>query len=514
MRHQPHIRLVVLIGLVGGVLASGWLIAPGVAQAPRQEPAPEPGICDGVICGPSGAFSVPSFPTLTDITWDAFPPNPPRPYAPGAEGSAIYVATTGNDAHPGTSDAPLATLVQAAERAQPGDVIWVADGEYPTGLPDEYEALVLETPGITLAAEHPGAVTLVPLPGENSAAVGIAARADDLIIDGFVIRDFREVGIEIGNARTTQHNIVLKHLRVENCDEGIRTAYGGSGRQPVIDGLLVYDVWLHDVVYIAIQCGEGPCNNMRFEALRIETPPSATNENSGADALAVESGENVVVFNAVISGLVGDGIDLKSSRNAVANVIVHDMGRNGIKLWQSGDIINALVYNTGADAAVVLEDSADDYRLLNVTVAYHSRGESAYVMTAAYDTPNGTGRLDIVNSVFYMNSGPVWVTPTMALDVRNTLFYGSANDVELDWGPVVVGAMESPISALEAAGGGSGNLEPVDPAFRDPDAGDFTWTSSPLQDAGTDAIPLPAFDLLGHPRVNGPAVDLGPWEAP
>jgi hypothetical protein len=487
--------------LIGATLI---LLIPAVLTTAQDTP-PEPGICGGAICGPSGAFTVHSFPTLTNIDWAAFPANPPRPYTGGR---ALYVAVDGSDTNPGTADAPFATLTYAVDQAQTGDVIWVQDGEYAVGEEDMYEALSLDRPGITLAAEHPGGVVLRP--ASAAQAIGIAARADDLIVDGFVITGFRSVGIEFGRGGSPQRNLVLKHLRVEQTEEGIRSTYNGDGSTPLVDGLLIYDVWLRDTSVIGLQCGMGPCNNMRWEALRVEMPTGDT-DNSGADALALESGENIVVFNAEITGAPGDGIDLKTNRAAVANVIVHDIGRNGIKIWHGGDIVNALVYNTGADAAIVFE--AGTYRILNTLVARHAWGDRAYAMTAAYDEPTLPGRVEIINSVFYQNSGAIWISSAMALDVRNSLFFGSANQQELVWEPVSVGEGDSPISALESAGGGANNLGFLDPGFANPDAGDYAWnTTSPLFDAGTADVPLPDFDLYGNPRVIGLAVDLGPVE--
>jgi hypothetical protein len=482
------------------------LLVPVPITAAQDHP-PEPGICDGAICGPSGAFTVASFPTLTDIDWTAFPANPARPYT--AAGQTFYVATDGRDTNPGTADAPFATLTYAAEQAQPGDVIWVKDGDYALGEAGAYEALALDTPGITLAAEHPGAVVLRPASADH--VVGIAARADDLIIDGFVLQGFRDVGIEYGRDSSPQRQLVIKHVKVEQTQEAIRSTYAGDGSQSLVDGLLIYDAWLRDISVIGLQCGMGPCDNMRWEALRVEMRTSGDSGNSGDDALALESGENIVVFNADVSGAAADGIDLKTAHAAVANVIVHDIGRNGIKIWHGGDIVNALVYNTDADAAIVFE--AGRYRMLNTLVARHSWGESAYAMTAAYDEPTEAGRVEIVNSVFYQNAGAVWISPALELDVQHSLFFGSGNEQELIWGDVSAGEMDAPISSIEAAGGGSGNLDFVDPGFADPDAGDYAWdATSPLLDAGTAAVPLPDFDLYGHPRVVGLAVDLGPVE--
>jgi hypothetical protein len=482
----------------------------GIFTAHAQDSISETGICDGVICGPSGAFTVVSFPTLTPISWESFPANPPRPYEPSNGGRAIYVSPEGSDQNDGSQGSPLATINTAAAQAQTGDVIWVADGTYALGENTIYEGLILTTPGITLAAEHVGGVTLIPASGDEPPAIAIQAPADNVIIDGFTIQDFRSVGIEFGRGESPQRNLILKHLKITGTEEGIRAAYAGDGTTPIIDGLLVYDVWLRDISMIGMQCGQGPCNNMRWEALRVEMPGEG--EGSGADALAVESGDNVVVFNADVSGAAADGIDLKSSRVVVANVIVHDISRNGIKLWNGGDVINALVYNTGADAALVLE-TGNNYRVLNTIVAHHSRDASAYAMTVAYDSPDQPGHLEIINSVFYENSGAIWISPAFTLDARNNIFYGSANGQELIWGDINIGENDSPISVLEAAGGGAGNFPPTDPYFLDREGATFAWTvGSPLFNSGITIDTLPEFDLYGNPRVVGAGVDLGPIE--
>lgn len=489
-----------------------WVVLVALLACSQGGPLPAaaqdaPGVCEGQVCGPSGAFSPEAFPTLTPVSWEALPrPIPRSDLVPGSGGRVIYVAQDASG--DGSAGAPFGSLNAAVAVAQPGDVIWVADGVYRIGEPDEYDALVLDTPRVKLVAERPGSVVLSPASAAN--AIGIVARADDVVIDGFVLSGFREAGIEFGNVRTPQRNLRIQHVIVENTPEGIRTAYGGDGAQPVIDGMLLYDAWLRDISVIALQCGEGPCDNLRWEALRI-TMGGGAGDDSGADAIAVESGNMAVVFNAEITGAPGDGIDLKSEAGVVANVMVHDVGRNGIKLWHAGDIINALVYNTGADAAIVFE--AGEYRILNTIVARHAQGERAYAMTAAYDTADRPGHLEIVNSVFYQNSGPVWISPNLEFIALHSMFAESANNVELVWHEEY-GIDGPPVIALNDTPHGTGVLEARDPLFRDIDAGDFApQPGSPLIDAGTDAVPLPDFDLTGGPRVQGGAVDLGPFEA-
>ncbi|MCD4685550.1 MAG: right-handed parallel beta-helix repeat-containing protein [Anaerolineae bacterium] len=512
-RTRDIIILVTLVMLVASPLSPISPLFPLFPLLPLplstvQAEPPSPGMCDGIVCGPSGELHPASFPTMTAINWDAFPPLLHRTEVDPAQQHTFYVATTGADSNPGTVDAPFATLDHAVAVAEPGTLIWVADGVYPIDAPDEYEALRIDKDGLLLLAENMGGVTLVPT-YPDAAGIGIQITGDDVTIDGFVISGFREAGIEFGNGDQPQRNLRLQHLIVEHTAEGIRATYDGDGSQPVIEGMLIHDVWLREITLIGLQCGQGPCNSLRWEALRVDM--SSSGNDSGADGIAVESGENIVVFNAEVSGASGDGIDLKTASGVVANVIVHDVRRNGIKIWHGGDIINALVYNTGADAALVFE--AGEFRILNTLVARHSYGDSAYAMTAAYDTATLPGRVEIINSVFYQNSGPVWISPTLVLSVQHSLFFGSGNGTDLLWRDIAIGTYDSAISALENVGAGVGNLNRANPLFADPAAGDYAWgAESPLRDAGTDAVALPAFDLYGLPRVGGDAVDLGPVE--
>jgi hypothetical protein len=481
---------------------------------PASGPAggPEPGVCDGAICGPSGAFTVRDFPNIAGVDFAAFPPNPARPYLPHAGSRTWYVAPNGDDAAGGAQASPLQSINRAVEAAQAGDVILVADGEYRIGM-DESAGLDLRVPELTLAAEHPGRVVLRP--ANESVITGIVAEADNLIVDGFVIEGFvRGYSVLFGREASPQRNLVLKHLVIDGSSDGLRSVVPATqpNPQPLIRGLLLYDVWIRNVGVVGFNCGEGPCVDLRLEALRVQMPGSGS--GSGADAVAVEEGENIVVFNADISGAAADGLDFKSARVATANVVVHDLARNGIKFWRGGDVINALVYNTGADAAVVFDRGAR-YRLLNTVVAYHSRGESAYAATVAYDQSEQPGQLQVINTIFFQNSGALWVSPAFKLDVRNSIFFG-APEGEVTWGDLTVGEGFESFAELEKLGGGCCNLGVVDPRFTNPEQRDYRLSvASPALNAGTSQVEaFPAFDLFGAARVAGSSVDLGPIEMP
>ncbi|MFH0981000.1 MAG: choice-of-anchor Q domain-containing protein [Planctomycetota bacterium] len=478
-------------------------------------PPPPPGsvgVCEGEICGPSAGFTVAEFPTIAEVDFAAFPANPSRPYQPQNGGRFWYVATTGDDSAEGTQAAPLASPEVAVARAATGDVILVGDGDYTVGS-EEYNAVTLSVPGVTLAAENIGQVRFRPPANTQIVAIGIAATADDVIVDGFVIEGFRSHGVLFGRLDQPQRNLVLKHLVIHDIgDDGIRSEVPDVTPHPtpIIEGLLVYDVWIQDVPGVGINCGEGPCDDVRLEAIRVDMAGEAGG-GSGADAVGFENGDNIVVFNTEVAGAAADGLDFKCTRVAVANVMVHDLARNGIKLWHGGDVINALVYNTDADAAIVVK--VGRCRVLNSLVAYHALGGEAYSATVGYDDPTETGQLEVINTILYQNTGPMWVSSAYSLDVRNSIFLNSPY-AAVAWGNLYVGDEGDTFAAMEAAGGGADNLGIVDPLLVNPQAGDFSLAAgSPARDAGTATVEaFPDFDLRGDPRVAGAGVDLGPLE--
>lgn len=228
------------------------------------------------------------------------------------------------------------------------------------------------------------------------------------------------------------------------------------------------------------------------------------------DAIGIESGDNVVVEATSVSGADGDGIDIKASRAAVVNSWVQDVGRNGVKLWRGGDLVNAVVVDTGADAAVVFALPAR-YRILHSIVARHGPTVRAYAATVSYDDA-GEGLLEIVNSIFFDNSGALWVSPDYAVDIRNSIFFGSLTGEFVVWADVVVDEGEG-FAELEAAGGGSGDRE-IDPAFVDATGDDFHLApDSPARETGTtDVEAYPEFDFAGLLRDIAEPPNLGPRE--
>jgi poly(3-hydroxybutyrate) depolymerase len=507
----------------------------------------------------------------------------------------------------------LAHAVELAQGGTPrGDVILVHDGTYPLTPGDTEYGLLLpdDKPGLVLAAQHVGGAELIP--ATPDVRYGMWASADGLVVDGFVFRGFAHGGqsggtvIQFGR-ETTQHGLVLKHVVIDDGDvplaergvgtDAIRSFYVARGScclpggdscfegspeectqaggtyfsnahceygecgdihgcgtaashqaVPVVSGFLLRDVWIRDHLGIGFNCGEGPCDDVRFDGVRMELVPSDT-ESSGADALAFEAGTNVVVFNADISGSEADGIDTKAANAAIVNTVVHDVGRNGIKIWRGGDIVNSVCFNTGADGAVIF-DLGGAYRILHSLFARHLPCFRCTEQDCACVSYQGTvdyqpecwsylrtaGALTIANSVFYDNPGALYVQPRFTLSVRNTDFFSPRSGEYLAWrgasfqpapGPedeaVTYGDGDGLHPASELAPNGcspcSGVMFGVDSQPLDATDGPFTsskarWQAgSPAVDAGdADIASAPSFDLLGAARASGAAPDLGPFE--
>ncbi len=398
------------------------------------------------------------------------------------------------------------SLAEAVEKAEGGDTILLTEGKHT--IPEE---ILVAKSGISIRSEAAKA-TLAPASAEVRQCLVLTG--DDLWIDGITFDGFGGMPIQVGRRDgSTQKNVVLSRVVVRGGEDGIRTApIGGKAAKPQISGLLVRDVRLEGQRLAGFNIGEGPATDVRLENVTIEMK-GADPGNSGADAIAAENGDNILVNRCTVSGASGDGIDFKATRVCVYNTVVHDLGRNGVKFWRGGDLVNSLVYNTGADAALVFEGEGT-YRILHTIVAFHV----SYSLTCGYGNKEPI-KLTIANSIFYNNASAVWVSATTELAVLHSLFTGSKSGYELavqqkngeelyvtreeGWGPL---AKDPKIR---------GNLPlGTDPKFLDPAKGDFGFASgSPALDAGTVEVrPYPPADRRGSRRNLGRAPDLGPDE--
>ena len=460
------------------------------------------GPADGPTTGDDAQPSSAPLATFVKLDWDAFPVDPGPNYP--VKGRVWVVKTTGKDGSTGTVDKPLRTIVGALARAGSGDLVRVHGGTYAEGLAGEFRAVVLKKPVVLTAA---AGETVTVTPRTSHYGYGIAVESGDVVINGVNLDGFRSAAIQIGSSSASQKNVVISNLTITGASanaEGIM-AYDDTTAKgfATSDGLLVKNVLIRKVL-MGVSCNRGPCKSWHLENVTISGVSGA---GSGSDGVAIEKGDNFLFHKVDVSRVAADGIDTKATRVVVWACHVHDLGRNGVKLWHGGDIVNTLIHHTGADAAVVT-DQGPRTRLLHSVVAHHNKGGNfTYIMSFGYDS-RAPQTVELVNSIIYNSSGGVHFTPMAKVTVNNTLFYGMDNGVMLESGKGKL-TLAGGAKAIEKLGLGSGNVV-ADPLF---DNAFHLRSGSPAADGGKKLGSLyPKLDRLGKKRLKGKAPDLGAHE--
>jgi len=341
----------------------------------------------------------------------------------------IYVSASGDDGASGDKTQPLRTIAKALEKVSEGGLVSVAAGTYHTDM------LEVSKSDIILYANGP--VTLLPLHPEgidmySGFGMDITGDIHDVVIDGFRIANYSRLGIRYGDSET-QENIILKNLVIENIgEEGIANGYPGSRSKYMVDGLLIKNVTVANFETIGVQCGdeEYPCaKNVLIDGLHVKGMGASGTGDTSADTLAMVESDNILVRNSVFEQATGDGMDFKATRVSVINCTVFDIARNGVKFWQDGELIDSVVHDTGADAAIVGDGpSGSTYEIIGSTIYAHlgalPRSErAAYAMTLGYNEPDNGVTLLIKDSTFYDMPGAVWVSRGTSPTLKNVTFY-------------------------------------------------------------------------------------------
>jgi hypothetical protein len=507
----------VFLGLAIGIAACG-----GDEEEVREQTAtPTPTI---------EATEVPS-PTLTPTAATSVTATPsPAPgatptVAPPETACTHRVAPDGDDASPGTAQAPWQTLQHAADAAQPGDTVCIGGGSYS-------EEVVFSGSG---TADAP--ITFAAAPGEAvnvQGSLSLAPGTSHLRLIGFAVRDFPVWGVTLEG---DNHHVLLSQLDVAGGEASVRFTVGYSEEPPEygpVSDVVLEDSLLRDCAYEAVDCTPGPCDRMTFRRLEIYGAGSAPGADFGGDGLSVARGQDIVVEDSYIHDNGGDGIDL-NSRDVAGNVPGIVVRRNrvvrnhlqGIKLWAGGRMENNVVWGQGINP-VTVGVHPGSYEVVNNTIAFNMYspdfGARDYAFVAGYPE-NGTAaaiQLTLVNNIFAFNTGPEQGSPTglylgegVQLTEHNNLYW-SREDGEID--AELVSGRDPSFTRAEIADGtwaavtGQGQADvTADPVFVSgwPDVDLHLRAGSPAVDAGSADV-APADDAEGRPRDGAP--DIGAYE--
>lgn len=178
----------------------------------------------------------------------------------------------------------------------------------------------------------------------------------------------------------------------------------------------IEDCTVRDVLYTAVDGTPGPCERIVFR--RLEVSGAGIEERYGADGIAVERGQDILVEDCRIHDNGGDGIDQNSrdTEGNVSNITVrnNEVYRNhysGIKLWAGGLIENNVVWDQG-EGPIAGGDYPCTMEILNNSVAYNRYdpdfGTRGYALTVGYtEAQNASAvRLRLKNNIFAFNSRP------------------------------------------------------------------------------------------------------------
>jgi hypothetical protein len=438
--------------------------------------------------------------TVSDIDWNAFP----DACGPAFLGRRRIIVTPGR---PGVLSAALAT-------ARPGDSIILRGGTYREGSEEDYRGLLIRHDGVAIRV-LPGQRARI-VPRSQEVTYGVVIQASNVLLQGLTIEGFSSVGIAMEKEGETLKNIVFRDLHVkmpadDEWSDGIVLYHDNRAiGRPASDGLRMHNVTVENAS-LGISCNAGPCRSWWLENVTVV---GRGGHGSGADAIAVEDGENIVLHRVDVSKSAADGIDLKAKRVLISACRVHDVARNGLKLWYGGDIVNTIVEHTGADAAIVFEHRGR-YRILNSLMAFHNYpGPRSYNLTAGYDSREQL-QVELINSIFYRTSGGMFFQDGTTVKVKHCIFHDMKN------GELLRAAARGEEISLDIAGGaavftssGLGTGVILDaPRFVAPDRGDYRlMRSSPGIDRGIRVAKMPAVDITGAPRIRSGTPDIGPFE--
>lgn len=423
-------------------------------------------------------------------------------------GNIYFVQTTGDDATgSGTWSLPWRTILKAVATIAPGDIAYIGDGVDATSEADNRAAVNLDSDGTSTQPKalvvYPGAVSRVGNPTIERAFF-LQSNYHGGFSMYWVIAKFRLTTAQIGAPAYTGFRVVGNYITAPYGD-GLDGAINGSG-----DHVRVLGNELD-------RAGATTCTKfyhaIYFTGYRTDDPPRAPMES-----------DREIAWNYVHDCLTNRAINIYSEQANSAYIERHSVHDNVI-LNQKGDGIllgdfvigenwvynNLLIragggpewdepsYHTGIHLGTGHDNIPASTTIIHI---YNNTLYGCGWSGAVYTEENGSlvilpwavarSTLRLWNNIIYSTGDPYIATESVALpgaDYRNCWF-GAGVGPAWDTGAI--------------------NL---DPQFRAAAGNDLQLAlGSPCIDAGRDVSAIVARDLLGAPRPQGAAFDVGAYE--
>jgi hypothetical protein len=424
-----------------------------------------------------------------------------------------WVASGRDDGAAGSQQQPWRPIQHAVNNAVPGAVVCVGAGTYREDGELKIAVSGTSAQPITIKASDGAEVTV-------QAGVTLRRGASHLRLEGFAVSSFPVWGVSLSG---DNHHVSLSHLRVSGGEAGVHFTVGDSGRAPEygpVSHVELVDSVISGSEYTAVDCTPGPCDDMAFR--RLEIFGSGIQAGFAGDGLALERGARVVVEDCHVHDNGGDGIDLNSrdvGRDMPGIVVrrnrVGKNGRNGVKLWAGGRMVNNLVWDSG-DTALVLEWGT--FHIANNTIANIST-HNYLALLGNYDVKHPAS-VHLHNNIF-SNDDPamggtlVFYPALVTLDADHNLFHNPHREGDVICADFLAGGPCFSSSDIDdgtwaAASGQGQHSRYADPRYVAQAADDYHLAaSSPAVGIGATGH-APADDLDGLARDASP--DIGAFE--
>ena len=408
--------------------------------------------------------------------------------------TAYYVATTGNDANPGTLSQPWKTIQKAADTMSGGDTVYIRGGTYNQRV-NLYNLSNASGPFMTFT-NYPGEEVILDGTGidiQYGEGLFNIHKANYIRVSGLKVQHSNGAGIYVYYS----NNIEIDNNRTYDTVKSGVSVWGSTN--VVVDG--------ND---IALACNAHP-----------NYPASEENISIASGSSNVEVKNNYVHQAANIpdgySG--GEGINIKDGAHDVRvhNNVVHLDGRTdgkpsnrlafGLDAW-SHETYNVSFYDNvaynNANGFVIESEAggtAHDIFVYN-NIAYNNTKAGFVIPNWAQNETSLKKNIQFINNTAYKNGIGIYINSVKieSVVIRNNIFSQNGTPIQIGSGVPQVQITSDH------------NLTSGDPKFVNPAGGDFhVQAGSPAIDTGS-SLNVPSSDFDGNARPRGAGYDIGAYE--
>lgn len=408
------------------------------------------------------------------------------PFAGPGFAATYHVATTGNDANPGSAAQPWATLQHAADSIGAGDTVYVHAGSYAGGH--------FTTPGTPSAR-----ILLAAWPGETPVVNADNPETPDGInLEGaswMTVRGLTVTGVTRAGIRAVlcQHVEIRDNVLDQNGRWGVLTGFcddlliegNQASRSAIEHGIYVSNSGDRPVIRGNLVWGNN-ANGIHMNGDASIEDPSYPGVSDGIISGALVE-QNILYANGNAGGsaINGDGVQ----DSLIRNNLVFDQHASGISLY-------------------MIDGGAPSHgnRVLNNSVHVASDGRWAL------NIQDGSTGTQVINNILHSEH------PTRgAIDLCAACLAGTTSDNNALEGVFTLdgGTTTLTLAQWQAQTGQDADSFVATPAalYTAPALDDYTLApASPARDAGAARADVPT-DLTDLPRPQGPAWDIGAYEA-